>query len=78
MRKQWIGTVALLAAATAARADIVLYQDDDFQGRSMAASGEIQDLKALQFNDQASPLVIRGERWTDELDPQRDFYRARL
>jgi hypothetical protein len=64
MRKQWIGTVALLAAATAARADVTLYQDDDFQGRAVASSGEIPDLKSIQFNDQASSLVIRGERWT--------------
>lgn len=64
MRKQWIGALALLGAAAAAQADITLYQDDDFQGRAVASSGEIPDLKSLQFNDQASSLVIRGERWT--------------
>ena len=58
------GAMALLGAAAAAQADITLYQDDDFQGRAVASSGEIPDLKSLQFNDQASSLVIRGERWT--------------
>lgn len=37
--------------------------------------------KGRQWRDGYVPLPaswIRGERWTDELDPQRDFYRAKL
>lgn len=64
MFKQGMAVIAVLGAASAAHADVTLYQDDNFQGRSFASSGEITDLRQLQFNDRASSVVIHGERWT--------------
>ncbi|MCO5978018.1 beta/gamma crystallin family protein [Ideonella oryzae] len=64
MFKPWMGAVAVLLATSAAHADVTLYQDDNFQGRSFASSGEIADLKRLQFNDRASSVIVHGERWT--------------
>lgn len=37
--------------------------------------------RGRQWKDGFVPLPatwLRGERWTDELDPKRDFYRAKL
>lgn len=42
---------------------VVLYENEGFQGRSFAAGNPIDDLTRFGFNDQASSAVVLGERW---------------
>lgn len=51
------------AAAGSALADLVLYQDDDFQGRSFATGRSVTNLANSGYNDKASSVTIRGGSW---------------
>ena len=53
----------LFAAAGAARAEIVLYENDDFNGRTYSSSNSVANLGDSGFNDRASSVRIRGGRW---------------
>ena len=55
--------LALLTVAAAAQADLTLYENDDFGGRSVAAARAMQDLRGRGFNDRASSVVVTRERW---------------
>jgi hypothetical protein len=66
-RRLLIPVVVLLALASAAwntptiksTAIIILYADDNFQGRSAEINEDIDDLSTVNFNDQASSLRLR-------------------
>jgi uncharacterized protein YcfJ len=42
---------------------IVFYENEGFQGRSIAADGAVEDFRRFGFNDRASSVVISGGRW---------------
>ena len=58
-----LGGLAALAACHAS-AQVRLFQDDGFAGRSVAVDRNVRDLSRVGFNDEASSAVVRGGRWT--------------
>lgn len=42
---------------------VVLFENEAFQGRSFTAGNQIEDLTRYGFNDQASSAVVLGDRW---------------
>lgn len=61
--KRALLAIALGAIATQAAAEVVFFEREDFQGRSFATSKEIRNFDRIGFNDRASSVVVRGERW---------------
>mgnify|MGYP000116620858 CR=1 FL=1 len=55
--------VLAVAAATAATAQITLYENDNFNGRSYRASYSVSNLNDSGFNDRASSVTVRNGRW---------------
>ncbi len=55
--------ILLLSAAGAATAEIVLYENDDFNGRTYRSGNSVSNLGDSGFNDRASSIRIRGGRW---------------
>lgn len=55
--------VAGLAITTQAVAEIVLYEREDFEGRSYTANQQIPDFNRSGFNDRASSVAVLDERW---------------
>lgn len=53
----------LLSAAGAATAQIVLYENDNFNGRTYRAFNSVSNLNDGGFNDRASSVRINGGRW---------------
>lgn len=64
------GALALLVAGQAA-AELVLYENDNYNGRSFTSRGRTENLANVGFNDRASSVVVRGGRW--ELCTDADF-----
>ena len=64
---KWFEAVAVgVVAGTcafAASAQIVLYENDNFNGRSYRASYSVPNLNDGGFNDKASSVTVRGGRW---------------
>jgi hypothetical protein len=59
-----IALAALACTAAAAGAqEIVLYQNDNFNGPRYSASTSVSDLARVGFNDRASSVTIRGGSW---------------
>ncbi len=54
---------AAVVAASAASADVVLFEDDNFGGRSYASSNSVSNLNSAGFNDRASSIVVRSGQW---------------
>jgi uncharacterized protein YcfJ len=52
-----------LALAAPALAQITLYRDDNFQGRSITTRGAMTDFTRQGFNDRASSAVVTSQRW---------------
>jgi hypothetical protein len=50
-------------AASVANAQIVLYEHDNFNGRTYRASYSVQNLDDSGFNDKASSVTVRGGKW---------------
>jgi hypothetical protein len=48
---------------SAGGSSIVLYENDDFRGRSYTSSNSVSNLNDGGFNDRASSAVVRGGRW---------------
>ncbi len=44
-------------------AQVIFYEREDFEGRSMAAEAQIENFRDTSFNDAASSAVVLGERW---------------
>jgi uncharacterized protein YcfJ len=42
---------------------VVFYEREGFQGRTFTAETPVVDFRASGFNDRASSVVVRGERW---------------
>jgi uncharacterized protein YcfJ len=42
---------------------VVFYENEGFQGRSFTADNPVADFRVSGFNDRASSVVVRGERW---------------
>lgn len=57
--------IALAAAVFAgqASADIVFYEKPGFNGRYMSADRSVDNLRRWGFNDRATSVEVRGERW---------------
>jgi uncharacterized protein YcfJ len=55
--------VAGLVVATQAGADITFYEHDGFHGQTFTTDRPIGNLQRFGFNDRASSVVVRGERW---------------
>jgi uncharacterized protein YcfJ len=59
-------TVLALAAtafAMQATAQVVLYENDNFDGRSLSTNRQIDNFNSSRFNDRASSVVVLNDRW---------------
>ena len=56
------GAVALACSSLAA-ADITLYGQENFRGRSISVDGPIPDLRGSRLDDRASSVSVRGGTW---------------
>lgn len=62
---------AVLLCAGAAQAQMVLFEHDDYNGRSYMVRGAARNLADVGFNDRASSVTVRGGRW--QLCTDADF-----
>src|SRR5690349_24044216 len=62
-RSFWLLAASFLLASASARAEIVLYSNDNFGGSYYASEDEIPNLDKAGFNDKASSLKVRHGRW---------------
>ena len=44
-------------------AQVIFYERENFEGRSMTADAQIENFRDTSFNDAASSAVVLGERW---------------
>ena len=58
-----IAVATLGCAATVGAQEIVLYENDNFNGQRYSANHSINDLGSVGFNDRASSVTIRGGSW---------------
>ena len=65
MKRTMKATFAFCAASLAAPAfsQVVLYENENFEGRSLSTEQPVRDLERAGFNDRASSAVVLGERW---------------
>jgi hypothetical protein len=61
-RRLAIGVVASVCA-TAAQAQIVLYEHEDFKGRSIRGTDLVKNLRDSGFNDEASSIKVLTGTW---------------
>jgi len=52
-----------LTFALPAAAEVVLYEHDNFQGRTLRADKAMKNFERTGFNDRASSLIVFTERW---------------
>lgn len=64
-------TLALAAVTTHTRAQITLYEHENFKGRPFVADRSINDLARADFSNRASSAVVVGEPW--EVCDQGEF-----
>ena len=55
--------IAGLALATQAAAQVTFYEHEDFEGRSFTTQSQIRNFERAGFNNRASSVVVRSERW---------------
>jgi len=55
--------VAGVVIATQAAAQVTFYERDDFRGRSFTTEKQIGNFERYGFNDRASSVVVKRERW---------------
>ena len=60
--KTWL-TLAAVAMAAQASAQVVFYEQDNFQGRSFTTERRVNNLERFGFNDSASSAEVIGNRW---------------
>jgi len=60
--------VCLAVPLTASAAEITLFEEPNFQGRSMTFSGEAGNLDPIGFNDRASSIIVRDGVWEGCVD----------
>lgn len=56
-------TAAAVVLATQAAAEIIIYEEENFQGRSVSSEQPINNLGREGFTDGATSVVVRGGRW---------------
>lgn len=56
-------TVTALALGGYASAQVTLYEQDNFQGRTFTTERQLLDLNSGGFNQRASSVVVQGNRW---------------
>jgi len=56
-------TVAGVAIATQAAANVTFYQRPGFEGRSFTAQRQVGNFESYGFNDRASSVTVVGDRW---------------
>ena len=56
-------SVATLAVACQAGAQVSFYEHNGFEGRSFSTAKEIDNFERLGFNDRASSVVVLNNRW---------------
>ncbi len=57
------GALLAIASSGVLGQEIVLYQGDNYSGPRYSATGSVQDLARVGFNDRASSATIRGGSW---------------
>ena len=62
MKTGYLITAALLSTSVSA-ADLLLYADDDYQGRQLAVVIDEKDLGVLNFEKRASSVVVENGTW---------------
>jgi len=62
MKTGYLLAAALLSTAASA-ADLLLYADDDYQGRQLAVVIDEKDLGVLNFEKRASSVVVENGTW---------------
>ncbi len=55
--------VAGLVMVTQVAAQVTFYEHDGFAGRSFTTQGRVRNLASAGFNDSASSVVVRSDRW---------------
>jgi uncharacterized protein YcfJ len=55
--------IATLAFTAQASAQITLYENNDFGGRTLTATRSLSNLSSNGFNDRASSVVVTKDRW---------------
>lgn len=50
-------------APVGATSQVVFYERENFEGRSLTLNGAQEDLRRSAFNDRASSMMVFGERW---------------
>jgi uncharacterized protein YcfJ len=53
----------LMALSLSATAQITFYERDGFAGRSFTTSKQVGDLERYGFNDRASSVIVKRDRW---------------
>lgn len=53
----------LLACAFSAGAQIIFYENQNFQGRSVTADNPLDNFNRVGFNDRASSAIVLQDRW---------------
>ncbi len=56
-------TVAVLAGAAQAGAQVTFYANDGFQGQSFTTQRAVENFNRFGFNDRASSVVVQNNRW---------------
>jgi uncharacterized protein YcfJ len=52
-----------LVLGTQAAAQVTFYEREDLRGRSFTATAEVENLQRQGFNDRATSVVVKGDRW---------------
>ena len=55
--------LAAITAAASASAQITLYENDGYGGRSYTAQQAVDNFGAIGFNDRASSVVVQRQGW---------------
>lgn len=62
-RTRWASCIAACAFAAQASAEVTLFENVDFSGRSFTTEKPAGNLRDYGFNDRASSVVVQGESW---------------
>ena len=60
--KMALGVISLTVAAQAG-AQVTIFENNDYQGRSYTTRQQIKNLERNGFNDRASSILVEGDRW---------------
>jgi uncharacterized protein YcfJ len=53
----------VVAVATQAAAQVTFYEGERFEGRSFTTQRQVGNFERYGFNDRASSVIVRGDRW---------------